>query len=211
MITPPSDSASIPLPPPDSLILRPVSYVQCLDLSVIYPRSQPLEVELGSGDGGFLVAWAAQRSDHNFLGVERLLGRIRKIDRKGRRAHLSNLRLLRLEAGYFLEYLLPRESVEVLHVYFPDPWPKRRHWARRLVSERFPELVHRALVPGGRVYLRTDNHDYFEQMQRVFSLHSAFVRVEPPAELAGLRTDFERDFAAQGIPILSAAYGKPPR
>src|SRR5688572_22700975 len=111
-----------------SLIYRPASYLDRLPLAEMFPQAQPLEVELGAGDGSFLIAWAKANPARNFLGVERLLGRIRKIDRKASRAGLQNVRLMRIEASYFLEYLLPRNSVTALHIYFPDPWPKRKHW-----------------------------------------------------------------------------------
>lgn len=129
---------------------------------------RPLEVELGSGDGSFLLAWAAAHPGRNFIGIERLLGRIRKLDRRGRREGLENLRGLRIEAAYALEYLLPPESVEALHVYFPDPWPKRRHHKNRLINEAFPGLAYRVLRAGGVVHLRTDDAAYFERMRVVF-------------------------------------------
>jgi tRNA (guanine-N7-)-methyltransferase len=91
-------------------------------------------------------------------------------------------------------------------VYFPDPGPKRRHWRRRLVNERFPDLAARTLASGGHVFLRTDNADYFAQMQAVFGVSRAFRAVETPTELAGIATDFEREFIARGVPILRAAY-----
>ncbi|MBI4327551.1 MAG: tRNA (guanosine(46)-N7)-methyltransferase TrmB, partial [Chloroflexi bacterium] len=145
-------------------IFRPASYVERLKPDQIFPASQPLEVELGSGDGSFLAAYARLHPERNFLGVERLLGRLRKLDRKGMRAGLSNLRLIRVEASYLLEYLLPHASVCVLHVYFPDPWPKRRHHKNRLVNARFTDLACQALAPKGVIYLRTDDADYFAQM-----------------------------------------------
>ena len=170
------------------------------------PESQPLEVELGCGDGSFLVDYAKQHPEHNFLGVERLLGRIRKIDRKGRRAGLTNLRGVRIESAYFLEYLLPPQSAAALHIYFPDPWPKRKHRKNRLVNERFPEIVRQALAPKGVVYLRTDDRDYFSQMTEVFSASDFFQPIETPPELSAMFTDFEKDFLTRGIQTLRAAY-----
>ena len=82
-------------------------------------------MELGCGDASFLVDYARRHPERNFIGVERLLGRLRKLDRKGRRAGLTNLRGVRIESSYFLEYLLPPHSVSALHVYFPDPWPNQ--------------------------------------------------------------------------------------
>ena len=191
---------------PPSLIYSPASYVERLDVGRLFSRPQPLEVELGSGDGSFLAQWARRCPERNFLGVERLLGRLRKLDRKGQRAGLANLRLLRIEASYFLEWLLPRGSVSALHVYFPDPWPKRKHRKNRLINEAFARSAALALVPGGRLYLRTDDADYFSQMLGVLGASAAFEAVATPEELSGVLTDFERGFQARGVPTLRAAY-----
>jgi len=191
---------------PRSLIYQLSSIVERLDLAAIFASDQPLEVELGCGDASFLVKYAALHPEHNFIGVERLLGRLRKLDRKGRRTGLANLRGIRIESAYFLEYLLPAQSVSVLHIYFPDPWPKRKHRRHRLINERFPSLAHTVLVPGGVVYLRTDDHDYFSQMLEVFASANGFKAVETPIGLKEIVTDFERDFLSRGIQTLRAAY-----
>lgn len=191
---------------PDNLIYTLPSILEPLRLEELFPKPQPLEVELGCGDATFLVEYAARHPERNFLGVERLLGRLRKLDRKGRRLGLTNLRGVRIECAYFLQYLLPPRCVSALHVYFPDPWPKKKHRHKRLVNERFPELARRVLLPGGTVYLRTDDADYFAQMQAVFGAHAAFRAVETPPELAALLTDFEREFQARNVQTLRAAY-----
>jgi tRNA (guanine-N7-)-methyltransferase len=198
--------APSPVDAEPSLLVRLASIVEPVNLDSMFPTVQPVELELGCGDGGFLLARAQRRPERNFIGVERLLGRIRKIDCKGRRLGLTNLRGVRLEASYFIEYLLPPSSIRALHVYFPDPWPKRRHHRRRLVNEQFPELARRILAPGGVVYLRTDFADYFAQMTRVFDANSSFEPVPTPDELAEMLTDFEREFVAQGRPTHRAAY-----
>jgi len=190
-----------------STLIHPLtSILEPLNPSALFPESLPLELELGSGDGSFAIQYARRHPDRNFLAVERLLGRLRKIDRKGLRAGLINLRLLRIEASYLLEYLVPRESVQALHVYFPDPWPKRKHRKHRLVNARFGELAFQVLSPGGVVYLRTDDEDYFAQMTAAFAANTQFFLAATPAELAGILTDFEKDFLAHGVPTLRAAY-----
>jgi tRNA (guanine-N7-)-methyltransferase len=191
---------------PPSLIYRIPSIVEQFDLMQLYSKDQPLEVELGSGDGSFLVNFARLQPEHNFLGVERLLGRLRKLDRKGLRAGLKNLRGVRIESAYFLEYLLPPHSATALHVYFPDPWPKRKHRKNRLINVRFTELARRSLAPDGVVYLRTDDEDYFSQIVAVFAANSAFQLVETPEQLSTVHTDFERNFHARGIGTRQAAY-----
>ena len=191
---------------PADLIYPLSSIVERIDLGRLFPGNQPLEVELGSGDGSFLVDYAARHPQINLIGVERLLGRLRKIDRKGRRAGLANLRCVRMEASYFLEYLLPENSVQAIHIYFPDPWPKRKHRKHRLINPPFAKTARQALAPGGVVWLRTDDADYFAQMREVFGASPFFQETETPAALAGLVTDFERDFNQKGIQTLRAAY-----
>ena len=189
-----------------SLLYELPSILQRIELTKVFQKTQPVEVELGSGDGSFLAEYAALHPEHNFIGVERLLGRIRKMDRKGLRLGLTNLLGVRIESSYFLEYLLPASSAMALHVYFPDPWPKRKHRRHRLINERFPSLARQALLPGGMVYLRTDDENYFEQMMEVFAASPQFRPMPTPPELVQLRTDFEKDFEARGIKTLRAAY-----
>jgi tRNA (guanine-N7-)-methyltransferase len=188
------------------IILQPASYVEKLPLRDLFVTPHPLEVELGAGDGSFLVAWAAQNPARNFLAVERLLGRLRKAERKIRRAGLTNVRLLRIEAGYFLEYMLPAGSVAALHVYFPDPWPKRKHHRHRLINDHFTHVTANLLQPNGIIYLRTDDKPYFAQMTAAFAGNNAFRPVETPPDLKAVLTDFERDFQARGVSTNHAAY-----
>jgi tRNA (guanine-N7-)-methyltransferase len=205
MIGPDSDAVNADRWPP---VLQLPSIIEPLDELRLFPQSQPLEVELGSGDGSFLIEYAQQHPRRNFLGIERLLGRLRKIERKIQRIGLQNLRVVRLEASYFLQYMLRPESVAALHVYFPDPWPKRRHRPRRLVNEAFPALAARVLVEQRPVYLRTDDADYFAQMQRVFEAAPNFRLLATPPALREMTTDFEREFLRQDVPVFDIAYQK---
>jgi tRNA (guanine-N7-)-methyltransferase len=191
---------------PANLIVDLQSIVERIALAQLFPKAQPLEIELGCGDASFLAEYARRNPERNFIGVERLLGRIQKLDRKGRRAGLANLRGVRIESAYFLQYLLPPHAASALHIYFPDPWPKKKHRRHRLINEGFPALAQSALAHGGVVYLRTDDADYFTQMTEVFAASKQFQKIETPVELAEVLTDFERDFNAKGIPTLRAAY-----
>jgi tRNA (guanine-N7-)-methyltransferase len=191
-----------------SLIYELPSIIEPISLGKLFTKDQPLEVELGSGDGSFLVAYAGQHPERNFIGVERLLGRMRKLDRKARRAGLQNLRGVRIESSYFLEYLLPPQGAAALHIYFPDPWPKRKHRRHRLVNERFPALAQQAIAPAGAVYLRTDDRGYFDQMAEVFANSTDFAPCETPQDLSAQLTDFEKDFQARGIQTLRLAFRK---
>jgi len=188
----------------ENLNLELRSIVEPLDVAGLFPKAQPLEVELGCGDASFLVEYARRSPARNFIGVERLLGRLQKLDRKGRRDGRLNLRGVRIESAYFLQYLLPAHAAAALHI--PDPWPKKKHRRHRLINEAFPALARTALAPGGTVFLRTDDADYFSQMNEVFAAAKEFEKTGTPSELAEITTDFERDFNAQGIPTLRAAY-----
>lgn len=108
-----------------NLVVQLRTILEPLDLAELFPQPQPLEVELGCGDASFLVEYARRNPLINFIGVERLLGRMQKLDRKGRRIGLLNARGVRIESAYFLQYLLPPHSARALHIYFPDPWPKK--------------------------------------------------------------------------------------
>ena len=192
----------------EQFILRSFSITEALPFGTMFPKEQPLEVEIGAGDGSFLIAYAKAHPELNLIGLERLLGRLRKIDRKARRASLENIRLLRLEAAYFVQYMLPRECARAFHIYFPDPWPKRRHWKNRLINDAFTRTLHNALAPGGIVYLRTDDKPYFSQMLEVFGNNPMFEKIETPAELLKVVTDFERNFHLRGVATNHATYRK---
>ena len=180
--------------------LIPANYFAPLDIADIFPRAAPLEVDLGCGDGTFLVALAERFPERNFLGIERLLGRVRSACGKAARSGLRNVRILRVETSYAVEYLFPPRSVEVVHLLFPDPWPKKRHHRRRLVTEGFLAAVHRVLVPDGRFRIATDQEDYFQSIRQLIS--PAFFVEEDAKRADGFPlTTFERHFRASGSPI----------
>jgi tRNA (guanine-N7-)-methyltransferase len=136
-----------------------------LDLNKIFERNAPVHVDLGCGDGSFLCALAKRIPDKNFLGIERLLNRVCASARKA--ATLDNVRLLRVESSYAVRYLLPAGSVERFYLLFPDPWPKRRHHRRRILTPDFLRSVHAALKKDGSIYIATDDVDYFGIIKEV--------------------------------------------
>ena len=111
-----------------------------------------------------------------------------------------------MDARSLVNLMLPSSCLSACHIYFPDPWPKTRHHKNRLINEQFPALARAALAPGGKVFLRTDDAPYFAQMTEVFGAAQGFERIETPADLSELLTDFERDFHARGIKTRHAAY-----
>jgi len=197
---------SVFLIPPDSVELIPENYFVPLDLAVLFPKAPgaPLEVDLGSGDGSFLIEMVQRAPERNFLGVERLLGRVRRTCRHLARTGALNGRIIRVESHYLVRYLLPRASVSVMHVMFPDPWPKRKHWGKRLIQTNFLDDVREALVPGGELRLTTDDLPYFKHMRKVFEAHPGFVEEPWTPDNDYPQTDFEQMFRQKGLPIYRA-------
>jgi tRNA (guanine-N7-)-methyltransferase len=191
---------------PPSAIIRPANYLDPLDWSKVFGRVAPVEIDVGCGKGGFLVWAARQRPAHNFLGVDRLLVRLRKADKKAARAGVTNVRLLRIESSYLIGRLIPADSVTAYHIFFPDPWPKRRHIARRLFNAAFLRDVDRTLQRGGAVHVATDDANYFAQIQEVARESGRFGEVTPVALPVEAQTEFEQLFVAQGLPIFRACY-----
>lgn len=179
--------------------LVPESYVAQLDLIAVFGRAAPLHVDLGCGDGSFLCELAQRSPEKNFLGIDKLAGRVAKTCRKA--STLDNVRVLNVEIAYAVRYLLPTDSVEKFYLFFPDPWPKRRHHRRRLVTEDFLDSIHRALVNGGLFHIATDQLDYFHQIERVAVGDSRFQKIDIEDEAQLPATKFERRFRVQGLPI----------
>ena len=181
--------------------LVPHDYLQALDCASIFKRIAPLEVDLGCGDGVYLAQLAASDPDRDFLGIERLFGRVRSACHKLAQRRLSNARVLRVETTHAVSELLPPGSIDVFHVMFPDPWPKRRHQNRRLINESFLESLHRALAPGGTVQIATDQADYFSAIRKAVAsksdLFQGSISDQPPL----VTSTFEKRFRDAQLPI----------
>lgn len=179
-------------------IYTPPNWLDPLDWTQVFGEQRAVEIDVGAGKGSFLL-WAAQaRPQTNFLGVERQLGRLRKMDKKIQRLGLTNVRLMRIEASYLISRLIAGASVSACHIYFPDPWPKRRHHRRRLFTSAFVGELHRTLVSGGAVNLATDFEDYFAEIRMLMRGLGKFSEVGPDTLPEAARTDFEREFLSAG-------------
>jgi tRNA (guanine-N7-)-methyltransferase len=168
--------------------------------------SRPLEIEVGCGKGSFLTRRAAANPDCDFLGIERMLERVRLFAGKCSRGKIDNARVLRLEALYTFHYLLPAHHARRVYVFFPDPWPKKKHKSHRLFGPLFLNALWKSLEIGGKIEFATDHAEYFETVCECFAGDSRFKRVDAMPRPKEVWTEFETMFRAQGLPIYSAAW-----
>ncbi|HEX4201407.1 MAG TPA: tRNA (guanosine(46)-N7)-methyltransferase TrmB [Chthoniobacterales bacterium] len=178
----------------------PSDLCQEIVLSEIFGNDRPIEIDLGSGSGKFLVESGVRYPERNFLGIERLLGRVRKTRRKACQLKLSNVRVLRVEIDYAVRHLLLPNSISRFHLSFPDPWPKRRHHTRRLVDGEFLQAINGVLEPNGELWIKTDHVEYFRWIEKMAAL-ALTTFAEAPWEYDYPNTDFDETFAAENAPI----------
>lgn len=135
---------------------------ELFSFAAIFGNDRPVEVEVGFGTGKFLLAHGSKFPDRNLLGLEITHKMVHHAANQLFKAALSNVRVIHCDGRVVLRYLVPKNSVERVHVYFPDPWVKKRHIKRRVANRNFLETVHGALKPGGHFNLFTDHRDYFD-------------------------------------------------
>jgi tRNA (guanine-N7-)-methyltransferase len=175
---------------------------------------RPIELEIGSGKGTFLVQHAKLYPEVDYLGIEWAKAFWRYAADRARRHGLENVRLLRCDAAVYVKHYVPDATFRQVHIYFPDPWPKKRHNKRRLFCQPNIEHLIRILKPGGRIQIATDFAEYFEVIKELLEANRN--RLEPTdfiqpvgakeGELVG--TNYERKYLKQGRPLYKAAVRK---
>lgn len=181
--------------------------------SDLFGEARPLEVEVGSGKGLFLASAAANQPGHNFLGVEVARKYARYAAARLARQESANAVMICGDALLLFQQWLPETSLAAVHVYFPDPWWKKRHKKRRVMNEHFLRDVERTLAPGGRLHFWTDVAEYF---QTTLELIAATVKLEGPLPVVerpaehdlDYRTHFERRTRKSELPVYRAEFRK---
>jgi tRNA (guanine-N7-)-methyltransferase len=197
-----------------NLTLLPPKAGDWVDFSVLFGRIAPLHIEIGSGKGTFLLNQARFQPGVNFIGIEWANRYYRyAVDRLGRWG-LSNVRIIRSDAARFVAENVPDESVDCFHIYFPDPWPKKRHHKRRFFNQaNISELI-RCLKSEGTLRVATDYKEYFEQIKKVISARGDVLREVDFLPTAGAQigewvgTNFERKYLRESRPIYTIAVRK---
>jgi tRNA (guanine-N7-)-methyltransferase len=175
----------------------------------LFGNANPVELEIGMGKATFLTGQAKERKDVNFFGIEWANWFWRYGSDRLRRNGCTNARTVRAEASFFLREFVQPETLSVLHIYFPDPWPKAKHHRRRLIQPAFMELVERVLVPGGRLQVVTDHLNYWEHIEPTVRGSKLTVvdynRPGSAAEGEFVGTNFERKYRREGRPFYAIA------
>ncbi len=188
---------------------------QVVDFRDFFGNDRPVELEVGCGKGLFLRNAAAAEPGHNFLGIEI----VRKYAYYGAeriaKLGLTNIRIVPGDALAFLKRV-PEASVQSVHLYFPDPWWKKRHHKRRVFTSEFVKDVARILADDGRFLIVTDVADYFRMVQEIMREFELFVPDRPPEENQPQHdmdylTNFERKFRREGRPIYRTAFTRTAR
>jgi tRNA (guanine-N7-)-methyltransferase len=179
------------------------------DPAAFFARRAPLEVEIGSGKARFLIASARACPAHDFLGVERALAYYRICRERIARSGVANARAVRGDGRIFVETALAPASVRAFHIYFPDPWPKKRQKKRRLLDGVFLELLAARLEPGGTLRIATDHPDYGAQLGPLLETVPALDRLEWSALPAPPPTHYELKYEIEGRPIWRFAAYRP--
>lgn len=182
-----------------------------LDGRTLFGNSNPVEIEVGFGKGLFLLTASQTRPEVNFLGVEierkYCLYTANRIAKRG----LGNVKLAHADARLFFRGCLPARCVRAVHVFFPDPWWKKRHHKRRLFTAEFVAECARVLEQGGRLNFVTDVEEYFYRVSELVAVQPSLGPLPPPepgtpAHDLDYLTNFERKFRKEGRPIYRAAW-----
>lgn len=182
------------------------------DFTTMFGNDHPVEIEIGCGKGTFMLARAQARPEINMLGIEYARAYAAYCADRYHRAGLTNVRMFGTDADMIFTHCVPANSLMRVHVYFPDPWPKRKHHRRRLLQRPFVEKVRKSLKIGGQLIMVTDHLGYFLHIRKAIHNAPGYARVPMPrmsdteGEVVG--TNFERKYIAQGRPFYVTALMK---
>lgn len=182
--------------------------------------AKPFEIEIGSGKGAFLIQQGSADPGTNILGIEWAREFYLYTADRVRRRQLTNVRVLHTDASQLLRWRVPDGICRVIHLYFSDPWPKKRHHKKRVVQNTFLEDAHRILIPGGELRVVTDHDDLWAWDCAHFDRWCAaahpmrfdrlqFDRPESAGEGEVVGTNFERKYAREGRPFHACTLRKP--
>ena len=176
-----------------------------VDPAQLFGNTNRVVLEIGSGKGRFLISSATEQPDVNFIGIEKSLHYHRVIRDRVLKRGLPNVRLINFDAFVVLRDMIPDASLSEIHIYFPDPWPRKREQKRRIVRAEALAEMRRALVPGGSGIYVTDHRQYFDvAVPLIAELFRAESRIPGPSDVA--RTNYEAKYREEGREIYEVRF-----
>jgi tRNA (guanine-N7-)-methyltransferase len=180
-----------------------------LDWHVLFGRSGTVEIEVGFGKGLFLCDAAEALPGTDFLGIEIERKYVLSTAARLAKHRLANVKVACTEARWFLRMHVRDSSIDAMHVYFPDPWWKKRHKKRKLFTAEFAQQAFRVLKPGSVFHFATDVKDYFEESLALVASLGQFREMPlPDGYVPEMMTNFERKYRAEGRPIYRTRFLK---
>ena len=197
----------------EDIVVEPPAEGVIVDPPAWFESPGPFELEIGCGKGGFLLSRAKADPRVRLLGLEWANKYFRFCADRMVRWQMTNVRVMRTDAKFFVMRHLPPACVAVLHLYHPDPWPKHRHHKRRLVQPDFVDRAIRALEPAGRWLVQSDHEEYFGQIISLLGARGELTAVpweegRCPVDPDWGGTNYEIKYTREGRPIHRAAYVK---
>jgi tRNA (guanine-N7-)-methyltransferase len=186
------------------LRLDPDRALDGLDWAEVFGSEGRVEVEIGIGKGKFLLAVAAARPDAHHLGVEWANEYLRIAESRAEKRGLENIRFVRVDARELVARGIPPASVDTYYVFYPDPWPKKRHHKRRFFQLSTVEHLARTMKPGAGLHVATDHEEYWTVIEPLLDAHPAFERLPAfgggdfPLPADAPLTNFEAKYEVQG-------------
>ena len=174
--------------------------------STIFGNHHPVEIEIGPGTGTFLQNVAAEHAERNYFAIEHSRSHTARLEAALVMHGLRNVRVIHGDASCIVAMLVPAASVAAYHIYFPDPWWKRRHQRRRLFTPAFARALAQTLAPGGHVYLATDVDEVFALMHATLAAAAVFTEVADTPSPRTTVTNFERKGLTHGATIHQATF-----
>lgn len=179
-----------------------------LDLQQLFGNDHPTILEIGSGKGRFLIGSAIERPERNHIGIEKSLHYHRLIRSRVEKRGLTNVRLINHDAFLVMRDMLPDASIAEIHIYFPDPWPRKREQKRRIIRPEALTEMRRVLIPGGPGFFVTDHADYYEiAAPLIAEFFPSETRVPGPSDPP--RTNYEAKYRAEGRDIYEVRFSRP--
>ena len=161
--------------------------------NITFQNNDIVELDIGCGKGSFTSALAQMYPDRQIIAADVMIGRLRKLDKRNKRLNINNIHLIRAEAWHFICSCIPDKSITRIHILCPDPWPKIKHKAHRLISSEFIGRLSKKLKKNGILHFSTDDTEYYNSSNKIIHNTGLFIQNDHAIDdIQGIKSDFEK-------------------